>query len=181
MAEHQGRIIFVLGGARSGKSSFALQRAGAFPGKKAYLATAEALDQEMKDRITKHRAQRGKDWVTFEEPFELGRVLGEIKDEYSAAVVDCLTIWLSNLILGTKALEQQIDALFESLAKRECPSLFIVSNEVGMGIVPDNALSRRFRDLAGTLNQRVAAVADEVYLVAAGIPLLLKSGKEENQ
>ena len=176
MAVMRGKIILIIGGARSGKSSFAQDRAGAFPGTKAYVATAEPLDDEMRDRIEKHRAQRGKDWVTFEEPCKLASVLEEIGDGYSAIVVDCLTVWLSNLLLREEEIEKEVDALVAFLKKRDCPTLFMVSNEVGMGIVPDNALSRKFRDLAGRLNQNVAAVADEVYLMTAGVPLCIKPG-----
>ena len=174
MAENSGVIIFVIGGARSGKSSFALGRAGETKGIKAYVATGEPLDDEMRDRIEKHRAQRGKDWVTFEEPIRIAQVLEKIAHDYTAAVIDCLTIWLSNLMLRTETVECEIDAFLGFLKKRDCPTLFIVANEVGMGIVPDNALSRKFRDLAGNLNQDVAAIADEVYLVTAGVPLRIK-------
>jgi adenosylcobinamide kinase / adenosylcobinamide-phosphate guanylyltransferase len=174
MAEKSGKIIFVIGGAKSGKSSFALESARAFPGRKAYVASAEPLDDEMRDRIEKHKAQRGKDWVTFEEPIKMAQVLNRIGDEYSTAVIDCLTLWLSNLLLGGDAVDGEVDVFLAFLRERDCPTLFIVSNEVGMGIVPDNALSRKFRDLAGNLNQKVAAIADEVYLVTAGIPLRIK-------
>lgn len=169
-----GRITFVIGGAKSGKSSFALDKAGSFPGRKAYVATAEPLDDEMRGRIEIHRNQRGKDWQTIEEPVKMARVLKELGDGYSAAVVDCLTLWLSNLILGNENPEGEIESFLSSLREDDHPPLFVVSNEVGMGIVPDNALSRKFRDLAGQLNQKMAVIADEVYLVTAGIPLRIK-------
>lgn len=174
MTEEAGRIIFVIGGAKSGKSSFALEKAGAFPGKKAYVATAQPLDDEMKERIERHKAQRGKDWDTFEEPIRMARVLKQMGREYSTGVIDCLTLWISNLLIGSENLEEEVDAFLALLKNRDCTNLFIVSNEVGMGIVPDNALSRRFRDRAGYLNQQVAAIADEVYLVVAGMPLRIK-------
>ncbi len=174
MSKRKGKLIFVIGGARSGKSSFALEKAGAFPGRKAYVATAEPRDEEMKSRIEKHRAQRGKDWCTIEEPVKIGRALKELGSDYDAAVIDCLTLWLTNLLLGDGGLETEMESFFSSLREAKHPWLFIVSNEVGMGVVPDNALARRFRDLAGHLNQQMAEMADEVYLLAAGIPLRIK-------
>jgi adenosylcobinamide kinase/adenosylcobinamide-phosphate guanylyltransferase len=174
MAVIRGRTVLVIGGARSGKSSFALSKAGSFPGKKAYIATAEALDEEMKERIEKHRGERGKEWETFEEPIKMAGALKEMGSGYNAAVIDCLTLWLSNLLLGTEDPEEEIEGFLSLLRERDHPPFFIVSNEVGMGIVPDNPLSRRFRDLAGRLNQKVAGIADEVYLVTAGIPLRIK-------
>jgi adenosylcobinamide kinase/adenosylcobinamide-phosphate guanylyltransferase len=174
MTEGTGKIILVIGGAKSGKSTFALEQAGAFPGRKAYVATAQPLDDEMKERIERHKAQRGRDWDTLEEPIKIARALEQIRTGYTAGVVDCLTLWLSNLLIGVEDLEGEVDAFLAFLKTGDCPTLFIVSNEVGMGIVPDNALSRRFRDRAGYLNQQVAGIADEVYLLAAGIPLRIK-------
>jgi adenosylcobinamide kinase/adenosylcobinamide-phosphate guanylyltransferase len=174
MTKKAGRIIFVIGGAKSGKSSFALEKAGAFPGKKAYIATAQPFDDEMRERIERHQAQRGKEWDTFEEPTRMAHVLRQMGRGYSAGVIDCLTLWLSNLLIGSEDLEKEVDAFLAFLKNGDCPTLFIVSNEVGMGIVPDNALARRFRDRAGYLNQQVAGIADEVYLVAAGISLRIK-------
>ncbi len=174
MAETSGKIIFVIGGAKSGKSTFALEKAGALPGRKAYIATAQPLDDEMKERIARHKAQRGAEWDTFEEPIKMARVLKQIGTGYAAAVIDCLTLWLSNLILSSEEFEEEIEAFLSILKNGDFPTLFIVSNEVGMGIVPDNALARRFRDRAGFLNQQVAAIADEVYLVTAGLPLRIK-------
>jgi adenosylcobinamide kinase/adenosylcobinamide-phosphate guanylyltransferase len=190
MTKIKGSIIFVLGGARSGKSGFALHEASGRTGKKAYIATAQALDSEMEERITKHREERSSEWKTFEEPVHLPSLIREICSSYDVLLVDCLTLWLSNLLLreqepedGSQT-EKAFDEFLEALtrfrnsgtsAPRSGPcSLYLVSNEVGMGIVPDNALSRRFRDLAGRLNQQVAEIADAVYFVAAGIPLKLK-------
>ncbi len=176
MTEKTGKIILVIGGAKSGKSTFALNKASAFPGKKAYVATAQPLDHEMAERIERHKAQRGKDWDTYEEPEEIARVLRQVgQGDYSVAVLDCLTLWLSNLLLGSGDLEPEVAAFLSYLKSGGCSTgLFIVSNEVGMGIVPDNSLSRKFRDHAGYLNQQVASIADEVYLVTAGIPLRIK-------
>jgi len=176
------KIIFITGGARSGKSSFALKTASALDGHKAYLATAEDLDQEMKERIVKHKEARGSDWNTHEEPVKIVDALKGMMDQYDVILVDCLTLWLSNLVCSNMDYENDINELIDVLrtarAIHESPlQLFIVSNEVGMGIVPDNELSRRFRDLAGILNQKVAQMADEAYLVTAGIPIKLKNSE----
>ncbi len=178
MSRNSG-IVFVIGGAKSGKSSFALAKAGELPGMKAYIATAEPLDAEMKERIRLHQEERGSDWRTFEEPVKISRVLKEIGGGFSGAVIDCLTLWVTNLLLRTEDPEEEIDAFLSALGDGNLPPLFIVSNEVGMGIVPDNALSRRFRDLAGRLNQKMANRADTVYLVTAGIPLRIKPQEEK--
>lgn len=170
-------ITFVTGGARSGKSAFALLEASGREGRKAYVATAEALDEEMNDRIQKHKTQRGDDWDTYEEPLNIADILFNIKDRYTTILLDCLTLWLSNTLLTSQQPEERIDAFIDrldSLNSVDGLHLYIVSNEVGMGIIPDNSLSRRFRDLAGTLNQRVAALADDVNLVIAGIPVRIK-------
>jgi adenosylcobinamide kinase/adenosylcobinamide-phosphate guanylyltransferase len=172
------KITFVIGGARSGKSSFALKTASALEGQKAYLATAEALDQEMKERICKHKEERGATWDTHEEPVKIAVMLQGMMDRYDVVVLDCLTLWLSNLVCNNMDCDKEINDLMNVLqnAKRETRNakLFIVSNEVGMGIVPENELARRFRDFAGILNQKVAEIADEVYLVTAGIPMKIK-------
>lgn len=178
------KITFVIGGARSGKSAFALKEASRAKGKKAYIATAEALDDEMKDRIEKHQVERDSDWHTYEEQIKVFDVLMDIKGKYAAALLDCLTIWVSNVLLRAQVAEpghalpediiQSFAEKLDGLKGVPGPDLFIVSNEVGMGIVPENKLARHFRDLAGSLNQKVAEAADEVYLVAAGIPVKIK-------
>ncbi|MCL4536686.1 MAG: bifunctional adenosylcobinamide kinase/adenosylcobinamide-phosphate guanylyltransferase [Nitrospirae bacterium] len=181
-------ITLVLGGARSGKSRFALELANNFifskegvrggdrvspTLKKAYVATAQALDEEMKERIEKHKKERSGEWATFEEPMNISTLISDINRSYDVILVDCLTLWLSNLLLNNKNVEAEIESFISSLSTIHC-SLFTVSNEVGLGIVPDNALSRRFRDLSGYLNQKIASVADEVYLVTAGIPMKIR-------
>ena len=172
------KITFVIGGARSGKSSFALKEASKIQGQKAYMATAEALDEEMKERIAKHKRERNADWDTYEEPVRVADALSDLKSRYSVVIIDCLTIWLSNLICNNLACNKEIDDLINVLQnsklKTQNSKLFLVSNEVGMGIVPENELARRFRDMAGFLNQKVAEAADEVYLVTSGIPLKIK-------
>jgi len=172
------KITFITGGARSGKSSFALKAASALDGQKAYLATAESLDQEMKERISRHREERGSDWKTHEEPVKITDALKGMIDRYDVVLLDCLTLWLSNLVCSNTDCENDIENFINVLKNSEPGTrnakLFIVSNEVGMGIVPDNELARRFRDLAGMLNQKVAQIADEAYLVTAGIPMKIK-------
>jgi len=174
MAKNTGKITFVIGGARSGKSSFALNRASELQGEKVYIATAQALDAEMSDRIAKHKEERNSDWDTIEEPLCIAETIKDISGRYEVIVIDCLTLWLSNLLLADKEIDREIDAFISSVFSLQSSRTFVVSNEVGMGIVPENELARRFRDLAGQLNQKMAAVADEVYLVAAGIPVRIK-------
>jgi adenosylcobinamide kinase/adenosylcobinamide-phosphate guanylyltransferase len=166
------RATLVLGGARSGKSRFAEGLVAAHPGPRVYLATAEAGDAEMAERIRRHRARRGAGWTTVEEPLDLPRAL-EAAGRDAAVLVDCLTLWLSNLMATGREVERETQALVELLPRLSGPVVF-VSNEVGQGIVPDNALARAFRDRAGLLHQAVAAAADRVYFVTAGLPQLLK-------
>ncbi len=175
------RIIFIIGGARSGKSSFALSEASKTKGLKAYIATAEVLDNEMRGRIERHKKSRGDQWDTYEEPLKIDTILTGMKNKYSVIVLDCLTLWLSNVLLRSRQPENAINEFLSVLIKfknsslvTHHSSLFIVSNEVGMGIVPDNRLARRFRDLAGWLHQEVAEVAHKVYMVTAGIPVKIK-------
>jgi adenosylcobinamide kinase / adenosylcobinamide-phosphate guanylyltransferase len=170
-------IIFVLGGARSGKSSYALSRANELSGSKVYIATAQvyADDVEMVDRIEKHKKVRGSDWNTFEEPIRLGQTIRSVTAEHDIVIVDCLTVWLSNLLCTSKDMFTEADDFLQSLRTITGSScLFIVSNEVGLGIVPENALARQFRDIAGNMNQQVARIAHEVFLVTAGIPVKIK-------
>ena len=169
------KIIFITGGARSGKSTHTLKDASQITGKKAYIATAEALDEEMKDRIENHKKQRGKDWETYEEPLRIAEVIQEIEGKYTAIVIDCLTLWLSNIMHNGLNINQEIAKLIETLRITHHTShIYLVSNEVGMGIVPENEMARRFRDMAGILNQKVAEISDEVYLLIAGIPMKIK-------
>lgn len=166
------RIILVLGGARSGKSAYAeaLAIAG---GTARYLATAQAFDDEMTARIDLHKSRRGAGWTTFEEPLDLVGVLQRIARPDAPVLVDCLTLWTSNLLFAERDLEAEGDALAGCLRDLN-GSVIFVANEVGLGIVPDNALARRFRDAAGRLNQKIAAAADRVVFVAAGLPMILK-------
>jgi len=169
------KIIFITGGARSGKSTYALKDASTVSGNKAYFATAEALDEEMRDRIENHKKQRGKDWYTYEEPLRIAEVIQETDGKYTAIVIDCLTLWLSNIMHSRLIINQEIAKLIETLRTTDHTShIYLVSNEVGMGIVPENEMARRFRDMAGILNQKVAEISDEVYLLVAGIPMKIK-------
>ncbi|QCI96216.1 bifunctional adenosylcobinamide kinase/adenosylcobinamide-phosphate guanylyltransferase (plasmid) [Novosphingobium sp. EMRT-2] len=165
--------MLVLGGARSGKSRYAQQRVEACGGRLAYIATAQALDAEMEDRIARHRADRDARWHTIEAPLALAAALARAGESHAAILVDCLTLWLSNLLLADRDVQREGMALVEAVATCPVP-VALVANEVGLGIVPDNALARRFRDEAGWLNQRLAAMADEVVFVAAGLPMVLK-------
>jgi adenosylcobinamide kinase/adenosylcobinamide-phosphate guanylyltransferase len=166
-------ITFIIGGARSGKSGFALKSGLATGGPRAYIATAQALDEEMKARIERHRRERSQAWHTLEEPLSIAGLLGDISGSYRVIVIDCLTLWLSNIMGEGKDPEAATADLIEAAVACDA-DLFIVSNEVGLGIVPDNGLARAFRDAAGLMNRRMAEAADRVYLLAAGIPLKVK-------
>ncbi len=165
------RVSLILGGARSGKSARALALAGTPP--HVFIATAEALDAEMRERIRLHRAGRGESWGLVEEPLELAEAVRANAAEGTTLVVDCLTLWLSNLIHHKRDVTLASDALVDALAGA-AGRVVLVSNEVGMGLVSMNALGRDFRDAQGRLNQRIAAVADHVEFVVAGLPMVLK-------
>lgn len=171
-------LTLVLGGARSGKSRHA-EALIAGAGAAVYLATAEAHDAEMATRIERHRARRAQSataWQTVEEPLALAACLTEMARPDRPMLVDCLTLWLSNLMLAGRDVVAETAALVTAIPALAGP-LVVVANEVGLGIVPDNALARDFRDHAGVLNQVVAAAADRVVFVAAGLPLILKEAK----
>jgi adenosylcobinamide kinase/adenosylcobinamide-phosphate guanylyltransferase len=163
----------VLGGARSGKSSFAERITVAHPRGCVYVATAEIGDEEMAERVRKHQARRQAHWRTLEAPLELGPAIVSETGQGAAVLVDCLTLWLSNVMAAGRDPSREMEGLVRALGQAGGPVVF-VSNEVGLGIVPDNALARAFRDHAGRLNQRIAEVANNVFFVAAGLPLRLK-------
>jgi adenosylcobinamide kinase/adenosylcobinamide-phosphate guanylyltransferase len=165
------RTILITGGARSGKSAIAEARALAFGPRAVYIATAEASDPEMAARIDTHQARRGPEWTTHAEPLDLVDALNATDGR--PRLVDCLTLWLSNLMLGGQDWEAAGRKLCAALPRQTTP-VVLVTNEVGSGIVPDNRLARDFRDAAGWLNQRVAAVADEVTLAVSGLPMKVK-------
>ena len=176
------RIVLITGGGRSGKSSYARKMAEDLPGPRAFVATCPVLDEEMQDRVREHqKARRRSEWHTIEETIDLAGVLAEAP-EYQVVLVDCLTLWINNLMYEAEKAGRQIDEdeiagrardLLCACAKRSGTVIF-VSNEVGMGIIPENAPARRYRDLAGRCNQVVAAAADVVILVVCGTPLSLK-------
>jgi len=166
-------VVLVLGGARSGKSAFAERLVLASGRRPVYLATATAGDGEMAERIARHRSQRGPGWHTLEEPLELAATLRRQAGPDRAVLVDCLTLWLSNLVLAERDVEAETTRLLATL--RDLPGpVVMVSNEVGLAIVPETPLGRSFRDAQGRLNHRVAAAASDVVLVAAGCPVRLK-------
>lgn len=172
----QKKVYFITGGAKSGKSALAEKLASDIPGKRAYIATAQALDEEMAAKIERHKRDRTGAWDTFEEPCAVADLLIKLNGSYDVVLLDCLTLWLSNVMLTTESdqrIRSQVDALVSAI--KECTgACIIVSNEVGLGIVPENALARRFRDLAGMLNQQVARAADEAYMAVAGIAVKIK-------
>ena len=170
------QIIFVTGGCRSGKSSFALDYANKHFRSKIFLATAPALDDEMKKRIKAHQEARGPEWAAIEEQTEIARAVVSVEINYELILLDCMTLWLSNLIMAGEP-ENQIfsrtEAFIEAI-QRIPQSVIIVSNEVGYGIVPVNDIARQFRDIMGTVNQRLAACADVVIWTIAGLPQIIK-------
>lgn len=167
MPAHQ----LILGGARSGKSRHAQGLAEAAGQRRLYIATGEARDAEMADRIARHRAERGAGWETAEAPLEVAAAIGAAGAD--VVLLDCLTLWLANVMLDGRGVEAETDGLLAALAAAPCP-VVMVSNEVGMGLVPETPLGRAFRDAQGRLNQRVAAAVPLVTFVAAGLPLRLK-------
>jgi adenosylcobinamide kinase / adenosylcobinamide-phosphate guanylyltransferase len=169
----RGLITLVLGGARSGKSRYAEWLITTYPQPWIYVATAEARDEEMAERIAAHKARRAAGWQTVEAPHELAGALRSAPTD-AVVLIDCLTLWLSNLMESESDIEGQTAELQEALAERPGPTV-IVSNEVGLGIVPDNALARRFRNLQGSLNQQLASQAERVIMMVAGIAVAVKS------
>jgi adenosylcobinamide kinase/adenosylcobinamide-phosphate guanylyltransferase len=172
LENHSPSLTLVLGGTRSGKSHYAEAVTMASPPPWIYLATAEPFDNEMRARIATHRSRRGEQWQTVDAPTDLAGAIEDAPGD-QPVLVDCLTLWLNNLMYRKINIETAIENLEAALAEREAPTV-LVSNEVGFGIVPDNAEARLFRDLQGRLNQRIAAMAGRVVLVVAGIPMLVK-------
>ncbi|MCF8721648.1 5,6-dimethylbenzimidazole synthase [Nitrospina gracilis] len=177
------QTILITGGCRSGKSRHALELAARHTGPKVFLATAQALDEEMEERIARHKQERGPGWTTHEEPLNPGSILKSgACAPGSLVVLDCITLWLSNLILESRPREdilRRVDELLDA-CQRFDGTVLVITNEVGAGIVPDTALGREFRDLAGEANQRIAARFDEVRHTVSGIPTILKSNRKES-
>ncbi|KKB76603.1 adenosylcobinamide kinase [Devosia soli] len=175
------RHALVLGGARSGKTAFAERlalRAGSRP---VYLATAATLDPEMRDRVASHRAGHADRFTTIEEPLALSPVILAAGDVHDVILVDCLTLWITNLLIANEDVATAVGELCATLMEFQRAKVILVSNEVGLGIVPENAMARTFRDLAGSAHQRLAEVCDDVYFVAAGLPLTLKGNSPQPQ
>lgn len=169
-------IVLIGGGSRSGKSRHALAVARTLGARRGFLATAQGLDDEMLNRIARHKRERGADFITIEEPLDLARVIIEQRENLDVIVIDCLTLWLSNMLLTNamvNGLEAPVEAFLDVAAQSPLRCV-LVTNEVGCGIVPENALARRFRDWAGTLNQLAAARAVEVYWMIFGVPFRVK-------
>jgi adenosylcobinamide kinase/adenosylcobinamide-phosphate guanylyltransferase len=191
--EDNARITLVLGGCRSGKSRFALDAANritgnqvkadsARAGRKIFLATSVPRDSEMDKRVAAHQAERGEDWQTIEEPIRIHEIIENASKTADVILVDCLTLWTSNLLFAEYD-EQRILAatvLLSAALEKSCCPVFLVSNEVGYGIVPDNSLARQFRDVAGLVNQKIAATADRVILTVAGIGVPIKPSEQFN-
>ena len=169
--------ILVIGGCRSGKSRNAIELAEKIPGsKKIFIATCMPLDDEMKERIDHHKKERDKSWRTVESSLELPEAINENSRKGDIILVDCLTLWINNILMETKdpdIIHQRIHKLIFAIKKAKCP-IILVSNEVGAGIVPENGLARQFRDLAGFTNQKVAECSDSVIWMIAGIPVSIK-------
>ncbi len=168
------RHVLVLGGARSGKTAWAEQLAIRSGRRPAYLATAEALDSEMADRVATHQAGRAGRFATIEEPIALAEALRGAAAEHDVILVDCLTLWITNLLMANQDVASAVDELGAALVETNTAKVILVSNEVGLGIIPDNAMARTFRDLAGAAHQRLAEICDDAYFVVAGLPLTLK-------
>jgi adenosylcobinamide kinase/adenosylcobinamide-phosphate guanylyltransferase len=177
-------ITFVIGGCRSGKSRYALDRAGKLSeNNKFFIATCMPQDEEMRQRVSRHQKDRGKNWITLEVPIDLPEAVLENSSQADVILVDCLTLWISNLLAKTQKISEDeviesVDNLTRALQTVKCP-VILVSNEVGTGIVPENALARQFRDIMGMANQRVAACADGVIWMAAGIPVKIKGSSPD--
>jgi adenosylcobinamide kinase/adenosylcobinamide-phosphate guanylyltransferase len=168
------RHVLILGGTRSGKTGFAERLAMGAGIRPAYLATADALDSEMRERVESHRRQREGRFETIEEPLALANALEATARQHDVILVDCLTLWITNLLGAERDVAAAVEHLAMTLARIETSRVILVSNEVGLGIVPDNPLARTFRDLAGSTHQRMAEICTDVYFVAAGLPLTLK-------
>lgn len=169
-----GKLIFITGGARSGKSDFALKLGEGIGDDLTYIATCQPLDDEMRERIRLHRERRGDKWKTVEEPFEIDSHVKSNGKEGSVVLIDCLTIYISNLLMNNdENVKEKIDSVIACL-KNSKSTAIIVSNEVGMGIVPDNEISRVFRDESGIANQKFTKESDEAYMMVSGIPIRIK-------
>ena len=178
MIENVNELIFVIGGCRSGKSTYAMQTAEKMPAKqKIFIATCVPQDDEMKRRVARHQKERSQKWVTAEAPLDLPEAIRQNSRTADVILVDCLTLWVSNLLMESgdeNKIEETVSQFINALEKATCP-IVLVSNEVGTGIVPENRLARKYRDIIGLVNQAVAKTAHEVIWMVAGIPVTVKS------
>lgn len=179
-------LILVTGGARSGKSRFAQEFAARMPGPHAYLATAQTLDEEMRERIEAHRKARPSEWTVIEEPWAVPEALRRSAHAARTVILDCITLWMTNLLISDESFDERraevaANELLDAALSVADATVIVVSNEVGSGVVPDNPLARRFRDCAGRANQILAAGADEVYLLTSGIPVRIKPAAGESR
>lgn len=172
----QDNLTLIFGGAKSGKTDFAVSMGNKVEGKKIYIATADILDEEMEYKAKRHRETRGREWHTIEESIEVDRILLSLRNECSVVLLDCVTLWLSNITCNDIKEEAVLSKIDSMLIAADCIDykLIIVSNELGMGIVPDNRMARIFRDISGKANQMIANRAKDVYFVTAGIPVKIK-------
>ncbi len=165
---------FIIGGAKSGKSRYALSIGSKIKDKKKiFIATAQPIDPEMEEKIKKHREERGREWITIEEPLNISERIKELSDKDVLILIDCLTLWVNNLLIYNLDPRKEIEDLIKCLSSFE-GMIIVVSNEVGMGIVPQDELTRRYRDLLGYLNQEVAHLSNKVIFMIAGIPIQIK-------
>lgn len=172
-----GLITLITGGVKSGKSAYALKLGKDLGSKHAFIATATAGDDEMKRKIAAHRAERAGSWQTYEEPCDIASVLKRIAPEYDMVLIDCMTLWVSNLLtlhnLGDDEIEAAFSGFIRALDNAAC-RVIVVSNEVGLGIMPADRLSRRYQNFLGAVNSRIAGVADSVYMMISGLPVKIK-------
>lgn len=177
-----GEITFILGGGRSGKSQFAIKLARSYTKSVVFVATASFQDREMRERIKLHRENRPSHWKTIEEPKSLVSLFKNLPKKIDLIIIDCLTIFISNLLLDKRSdsyIENEVILILKMLKKSKFDSI-LISNEVGLGIVPDNPLARKFRDLAGRINQRLADMSDKVYFIISGLPIKIKGAHDGN-
>lgn len=178
------KMILILGGARSGKSKHAISLAKRTNKRTVFIATATALDEEMKQRIRLHKISRPKSWGLIEEPANLSDVLRKLKSTYGVALIDCMGLWITNLLMAgikDRVIEKKIEEFTDNIFKAKAAFIIVVSNEVGSDIVPSDPLSRKFRDLVGLANQMLAKKADKVIFMQAGIPLIIKERKTDGK
>jgi adenosylcobinamide kinase / adenosylcobinamide-phosphate guanylyltransferase len=174
------KITLVIGGCKSGKSRLALRLAEKLSARRIFIATCVPFDEELKERVARHKEERDGTWTTVDVPIHLPEAISGHDGKKTVLLVDCLTLWINNLLMASedqRYIDDAVDKLIEALSAARCP-VIMVANEVGAGIVPENRLARLFRDAAGVANQRIAALADEVIYLVAGIPMTIKGGKD---